>query len=89
MAINTTKSINKPQTTDQDLQKQVNELGGLFAEEKKVKVSIPTALEKSIGSELFLGINGVSLVVPVDGEDHEIPETFAKHLKEFLKNLQN
>lgn len=85
--INTTSSVNKPNVTDADLQKQIVALGSAFKAEKQVKVNIPKGLAKNVGPTLFVGINGVNLVIPVDGEDHSVPETFASHVKEYLKNL--
>lgn len=88
MAINSTKSIGQAKVTDSDLQKQISELGGVFKGEKKRKVSIPKALIPQLGSELFLGINGVSIVIPIDGKSHEVPETFAAHVDTYLENLE-
>lgn len=85
--MNSTNSVNNPNVTDADLQKQVVALGAKFNAEKKVKVNIPKGLAKNVGPTLFVGINGVNLVIPADGEDHSIPETFASHVKEYLKNL--
>ena len=85
---NTTKSIGEPiALTDRELEEQIRALGAQFNAEKKVKFSIPVGLQRNIGHTLFLAINGVSLVIPVDGEDYEIPETFAEHGKQYLKTL--
>lgn len=88
--INSTKSVSKGKSlTDAELKEQVKKLGAEFAKEKQVKVSIPTALAKNIGTELFIGINGVSLVLPVDGKSYPVPETFANHVQEYLLNLKS
>jgi hypothetical protein len=87
MAVNTTKTVGQSKVTDADLQKQIEKLGGTFKGEKKRKVSIPKALIPQLGTELFFGINGVSIVIPVDGKSHEIPETFADHVEKYLENL--
>lgn len=87
MAKNTTKSMNEPQVTDKDLQEQINKAGAAFKGEKKVKVSIPKALQKHLGPTLPIGVNGVFIVLPVDGTTHEVNETHAAHLQEYLNGL--
>ena len=89
MAINTTKSVAKLQETAvNDLEAQVKAAAAAFKSEKMVKVAIPKAFEKAIGPTLYLGINGVSLVLPVDGKDYEVPAPFAAQLKDYLDNIQ-
>lgn len=87
MAKNTTESLLKPQVNDKELQDQINKAALVFKGEKKVKVSIPKALEKHLGPTLPIGVNGVFIVLPVDGSTHEINETHADHLKDYLANL--
>jgi hypothetical protein len=84
----TTMQANQSTVTDKDLQKQVKAAGDAFGGEKKVKVSIPTALKPLLGPTLPIGVNGVFVVIPTDGEEYEINETHAKHLKAYLKTLQ-
>lgn len=87
---NTTASLTKNEApvTDKDLQKEIEEAAAVFAEEKKVKVSIPKTFEKHIGPVLALGVNGVFIKFPVDGTEHEVPETLANHLKTYLNNFE-
>lgn len=92
MAVNTTKSVGSAaakETAIQDLEKQVKDAARALTAEKLVKVSIPKVLEKHIGPTLLLGINGVQIVLPVDGKDYEVPAPFRDHLAAYLDNLQS
>lgn len=88
MAKNTTASLEKPQVNDKELQEQITKAAAAFKGEKKVKVSVPKALAKSLGPTLPVGVNGVFIVLPVDGTTHEINETHAAHLQDYLANLK-
>jgi hypothetical protein len=89
MAVNTTKSIGAKETAIKDLEKQVKDAALALKSEKLVKVSIPKAFEKNIGPTLPLGINGVMLVLPVDGKEYEVPAPFKTILLEYIDNLQS
>jgi hypothetical protein len=90
MAVNTSKSTAEAkETAIKDLEKQVKQAAEQLKAEKLVKVSIPKALEKHIGPTLLLGINGVQVVLPVDGKEYEVPAPFKKNLDEYLENLQS
>jgi hypothetical protein len=90
MAVNSTKSVQAvKETAIKDLEKQVKEAALKLNAEKLVKVSIPKALEKHIGPTLPLGLNGVMLVLPVDGKQYEVPAPFSLILNEYLDNLQS
>jgi hypothetical protein len=58
-----------------------------FEGETKVQVSIPKNLQDRIGQTLFLSINGVHIVLPVDGSKNEVPKSFKEHLDEYLANV--
>lgn len=89
MAVNTTKSVAKAQETAvKDLEASIKQALVQLKAEKTVKVSIPKAFEKAIGPTLPLGINGVMIVLPVDGKDYEVPAPFKDHLKDYLDNIQ-
>lgn len=89
MAVNTTKSAAQAkETAVKDLEAQVKEAAVRLNAEKLVKVSIPKAFEKAIGPTLYLGINGVGLVLPVDGQDYDVPAPYKAHLKEYLDSIQ-
>lgn len=85
---NTTKSLGENPKTAKDYQKEMDTTAAGFQQEKKVSFSIPKMLQASLGTELFIAVNGSHVVVPVDGEEYEIPETLAKHGKEVIKNLK-
>jgi hypothetical protein len=86
--INSTKSVNETtQLTDAELNKQIKELGEVFASQKKVAIAIPVHYQKHVGPTWFLGINGSSMNLPVDGKKYEIPESFADMLQEAMNNL--
>jgi hypothetical protein len=90
MAVNTTKlAANQKETAERDLEKQVKEAAAALKAEKLVKASIPKALEKHIGPTLLLGINGVQIVLPVDGKEYEIPTPFKTVLNEYIENLKS
>jgi hypothetical protein len=91
MAVNTTKSTAETvkETAVKDLEKQVKQAAEQLKAEKLVKVSIPKALEKHIGPTLYLGLQGVSIVLPVDGKDYEVPAPFKVVLTNYLDNLQS
>lgn len=86
-AINSTASVRKTKT-NADLANETKKALAVFKGEKKVKVSIPTILKKQLSSTVLVGVNGVFVNIPVDGEQHEVSETHAAHLNEMLKNLK-
>jgi hypothetical protein len=89
MAINTTKSVAKAQETAvKDLEASIKQAAAQLKSEKLVKVSVPRAFEKAIGPTLYLGLQGVSIVLPVDGKDYEVPAPFSALLKDYLDNIQ-
>ena len=90
MAINTTKSASQvKETAIRDLEKQIKDAAAALKSEKLVKASIPKALEKHIGPTLPIGLNGVMIVLPVDGKDYEIPAPFKAILNDYLENLKS
>lgn len=86
-ATNTTASVSKPKT-NADLANETKEALKRFKGAKQVQVSIPSILQAQLGANQFIQVNGVHVNVPVDGEEHPIPEPHAKVLKEMLKNLK-
>lgn len=87
MATNTFKSLNASPIKDADFQRDLEVAMKKFDGEKKVKRKINPSIAQKVGSTLPMSINGVTLVLPVDGTQFEIPETFAAHLDEWLANL--
>lgn len=87
-AVNSTASMKASSVSDAELKKQTEKAQKAFEKEKLVTVSVPSAFEPKLGKNWFIGVNGVSITIPVDGEDHEVPEVFARHIKQALKNLK-
>jgi hypothetical protein len=75
--------------TQTQMDAEVRKLGKEFEKQKKVKRKINKAFQKRLGKTHYIGINGVGVVVPVDGTQFELPESFAEHLDEYLANLSN
>jgi hypothetical protein len=90
MAVNTTKSTSiQKETAISELEAQVKAAAAALKAEKLVKVSIPKAFEKNIGPTLLLGINGVQIVLPVDGKEYEVPFPFKAQLNDYIDNLKS
>lgn len=89
MAVNTTKTAAAvaKETAVKDLEKSIKEAANALKSEKMVKVSVPKAFERHLGPTLPMGINGVMIVLPVDGKEYEVPKPFADHLREYLDGL--
>ena len=86
--VNSTKSVNEaPALSDAELADQIKMLGEMFASQKKRAIAIPTHYQKHVGPTWFVGINGVSMNIPVDGKKYEIPESFAELLQDAMNNL--
>jgi hypothetical protein len=91
MAVNTSKSMGgqtAKETAQKDLEKQVKDAANILMSEKLVKVSIPKGYEKFVGPTVPFGINGVMIVLPVDGQDYDVPLPYKEHVKAFLDNIQ-
>lgn len=84
---NTTASITKPKS-NAELAAETKAALAKMKGGKKVEVSIPTALQPQLGANLYVAVNGIHVYVPVDGEDHPIPEPHAIQVKQMLKNLK-
>ena len=90
MAINTTKSTStQKETAVKELDAQVKAAAAALKAEKLVKASIPKAFEKNIGPTLYLAIQGVHIVLPVDGKEYEIPAPFKAVLNDYIDNLKS
>lgn len=86
--VNTTKSMkDNAKATSGQLDAEMKQAAKILGKQKKEKVHIPAYLEKRLGKNVPVGINGAVIHVPV-GEDVEIPEAMAKQLNETLKNLK-
>ena len=88
MLVNTTQSLKAGFRTNAQLAEETKAAQKKFGNEKTVKVSIPSVLQSKLGPNQFISVNGISVTIPVDGEEYAIPSTHAAHLKEYLKNLK-
>lgn len=86
-ATNTTANLSKPKS-NADLANETKAALAKMKSGKEVKVSIPSILQAQLGANHYVAINGVGVHVPVDGEDHAVPEPHAKQLKAMLKDLK-
>jgi len=87
--VNTTSSISAgKQFTDAEYKRDLERVKRKLEQEKLVKVSIPKQLRSVLGATLPVGINGVVMNIPVDGNEYEVPEPMAKIIKNSLKVIQ-
>lgn len=86
--LNTTTSLKGHNKTNAELTAETKKAIAKFKGEGTEKVSIPAVLQPKLGPIQFLSINGVSVNVPVDGDEYEIPKSHAKLLKEYIRNLK-
>jgi hypothetical protein len=88
--VNTSKSLKEgiKETAERDLENQVKEAAKRLKADKQVKVSIPKGYEKFVGPTVPFGINGVMIVLPVDGKEYEVPAPFKEHIQAFLDSVQ-
>lgn len=86
--VNTTETLTNPKVNDKELEQQMKNAATRFKDTKTVKVKINKQFQKHVGPTLPLSINGVTIVVPVDGKEHAIPEVYKPLLDEYLANLR-
>ena len=51
-----------------------------YREEEKVAVHISPMYRPYFGNVMIMTLNGFSIYVPVDGNAHKVPKTFAEHI---------
>jgi hypothetical protein len=89
LATNTTKSMKEATVNESDLKHELERAKAAFKDEKLVKVKIPPIYKKVFGEGTVpVGLNFITVNLPVDGSEHSVPESFAKRLDECL-NEQN
>jgi len=86
MVVNTTTSMR--QKTNAELANETKVALKRFENEKKVKVRIPAVLAERLGPVQYVSINGVSVNIPVDGEEHEVPESHAQLVNQMMNDLK-
>lgn len=97
MAINTSKSVSESNAEETVIkrgkktpQQMGSELKGevkSFVEGEQVEVSIPKILAPKLGDPYMIGVNGVTVLVPVDGKKHKVPKAHANRIMEVINNL--
>lgn len=86
--VNTTKSIREAtKVTAAEMDAEVKKAAKVLGNQKKVEVTIPKYLEKRVGKNVPVAVNGAVIHVPV-GEKVKIPESMAKLLNDSLVNLK-
>lgn len=86
--INTTKSMTEAGAlTDAELKRITKAAEVAFGKQKQVEISVPIGLQKALGTEFYVGVNGVGVVIPVDGKTYKIPEVLAKHAQRMINRL--
>jgi hypothetical protein len=86
--INTTANMSN-RISEGEMSRDVERAARALKAKKKVTVNIPKQLAPTVGDIMISCINGACIRVPVDGEDHEIPEPYAKIIKESLKTVNS
>jgi hypothetical protein len=89
MPVNTTKAVTSGEVNEKELQKQIEAAAKALGTEKKVFVSIPKNFLKHTGPTVLFGINGVQIVLPVDGKEYEVPFPFKALVQDYVNNLTN
>lgn len=85
--INTTASINKPDedaTTKMKLSK--SRAFAAFSREPKVGVSVAVPYGNYCGGYVKVGVNGMTVEIPADGNEYKMPLTLANAVKQRLRN---
>lgn len=86
--LNTTSSLKGHNKTNAELSAEMKAAAKKFKGEKTETVSIPAVLQPKLGPIQFVSVNGISVNVPVDGEEYQIPQSHAKVLKEMIRKLK-
>lgn len=90
--INTTESVKEAQKgkkpTKADIEKSITKYESVLGKQKVMKLSIPKAMSSVLQNPLFVSVNGVSMVIPIDGEEHWIPEVLYNHAVSVINNAK-
>lgn len=85
--VNTVSGVASSQVTEAQYNRDIKNAEQLLGSFPKVKFSIPKQLSQYLGSELIVTIEGVSIHIPVNGKEYEIPEPFEPVAKYTLSHL--
>lgn len=72
--------VQESMKAEAEIQNKVNRLRVSLQKEPKTKIRISPAYKPYLGSRCQIQINGIPIVVPVDGSMIEIPESYAAEL---------
>lgn len=86
--INTTANMSN-KISEGEMKRDVDRAAKALQAKKKVSISIPKQLAPTVGDTMIACINGACIRVPVDGEDYDIPEPYAKIIKDSLKTVNS
>ena len=77
------------QITEAEVKRELEQAAKTLGEMKTKTISIPKQMAPIIGESLPAFINGVKVVVPVDGESYDIPEAYYEVIKNSLKVINS
>jgi hypothetical protein len=86
--INTTANMSN-KISEGEMSRDVKRAAAALKAKKKVKISIPKQMAPILGDILISCINGACIRVPVDGEEHEIPEPYKEVIRNSLKTVNS
>lgn len=85
---NSTRSVNQTETSNATLKRELDAAKKAFADAPEKELTIPAMFKKHFGATLFIGINGVFVNVPVDGQPYSVPEPFYEHAMRSINEMQ-
>lgn len=98
MEMNTKASVQESQTEESVIKRgtktatqMANELKkGVkgFVEGEQEEIAIPKILAPKLGDPYMIGVNGVTVLIPVDGKKHKVPKAHAKRIAQVINNLR-
>lgn len=86
--VNTTANMTN-KISEAEMKRDVDRAAKALKAKKKKSIMIPKQLAPIVGDTMIACINGACIRVPVDGEEHDIPEPFVKIIKDSLKTVNS
>lgn len=86
--VNTVASISEGSLSEKQYKDSLEKMQKVFKDMKKVKVAVPKQMRNVVGDTIPVTINGCTIVLPVDGNQYEVPEAFAEVLYGSLQVVQ-
>jgi hypothetical protein len=75
--------------TEAEFQRELDQVARVLGEMPTKTISIPKQMAATVGESLPAIINGVKIVVPVNGESYEIPEPYYNIIMNSLKTIHS